>query len=297
MTFDPTANPFAGIGHTIASSPAVVPAEGGGAPPVKKPIEVIAKDIVQDYPSGNGVNRVIDGITLEFNGPGIHMLLGPSGCGKSTLLRMLGGVRPPKVRTPTSGTVTIDGVLCESQLDDAITVFQAYANRPDLNVRQNVEFPFRLSLWKKRVKSDEVKVRVDEMIEAVGLTDKQKLYPAQLSGGQNQRVALARALALKPRILLMDEPFGALDAQTRQGMQNLLVKLYNQQPCLIVFVTHDVSEALILGDRVIMLSTGPAKVVDTFLIAAPRGRTDEWLRGSEALSMQTRVLSTLGRRG
>jgi len=253
------------------------------------------KEIVQEYPTadGKGVTRVCDKISLQFDEPGINMLLGPSGCGKSTILRMMGGVRPIGVKTPTAGAVLIDGMPCEGAHDDAAMVFQRYANRPDLTVWDNVYFPFRMKLWKKRVPGAEAEKRVKDVLAAVGLADKHDLYPAQLSGGQNQRVALARALVLRPRILLMDEPFSALDAQIRQEMQHLLVKLYEMQPCLIVFVTHDVTEALMLGDRVITLSTQPARVADDFRITEPRPRSAVWARSTESVKMEERILNLL----
>lgn len=257
-------------------------------------ISIALKDIVQEYtaPDG-GVTRVVGGINLAFERPGINMLLGPSGCGKSTILHMMGGVRPMGVKTPTSGAVLIDGRPCDGAHDDSVMVFQRYANRPDLTVFENVAFPFRLKLWRQRVPEGEWRDRVAQMLAAVGLTDKTDLRPAQLSGGQNQRVALARALVLRPRILLMDEPFGALDAQTREEMQHLLVKLYNDRPCLVVFVTHDVTEALALGDRVIVLSTQPAKVADDFAITEPRPRSAAWQRSSEAVKLEERILDQL----
>ena len=257
-------------------------------------ISIALKDIVQEYPAPDGgVTRVVGGINLAFERPGINMLLGPSGCGKSTILHMMGGVRPMGVKTPTSGAVLIDGKPCDGAHDDSVMVFQRYANRPDLTVFENVAFPFRLKLWRQRVPEGEWRDRVAQMLAAVGLTDKKDLRPAQLSGGQNQRVALARALVLRPRILLMDEPFGALDAQTREEMQHLLVKLYNDRPCLVVFVTHDVTEALALGDRVIVLSTQPAKVADDFVITEPRPRAAAWQRSSEAVKLEERILDQL----
>ena len=256
---------------------------------------VIALDrIVQEYPRPEGgVNRVVDDLSLRFTGPSINMLLGPSGCGKSTLLYMMGGVRPQNTNMPTSGSITIDGELCHDAHDDAVMVFQRYANRPDLNVYDNVAFPFRLKLWRDRIPAAERRDKVLQMLDAVGLADKAKLLPSQLSGGQNQRIALARSLMLRPRILLMDEPFGALDAQTREDMQTLLVKLYQDYPCLIVFVTHDVTEALLLGDRVVVLSTQPARIADDFEIATPKPRDVGWLRMAEATALEQRILSRL----
>jgi ABC-type nitrate/sulfonate/bicarbonate transport system ATPase subunit len=257
-------------------------------------VSIAIKDIVQEYPApSGGVTRVVDGISLNFERPGINMLLGPSGCGKSTILHMLGGVRPMGTKTPTSGSILIDGVECHGAHDDSVMVFQRYANRPDLTVFENVAFPFRLKLWREKIAEKEWRQRVAEMLKAVGLADKQQLRPAQLSGGQNQRVALARALVLRPRILLMDEPFGALDAQTREEMQRLLIDLYTAAPCLVVFVTHDVTEALMLGDRVIVLSTQPARIADDFTIDAPRPRATEWQRSAEAIRFEERILSQL----
>ncbi|MEZ4239332.1 MAG: ABC transporter ATP-binding protein [Myxococcota bacterium] len=258
-------------------------------------VSVDLKAIVQEYPKadGTGVNRILDGVDLALTRPEIVMLLGPSGCGKSTLLRMMGGVRPHGVATPTSGTITIDGVPCTGAHDDAVMVFQRYANRPDLSTRENVAFPFRFGLWKRKVDPSTAAKRVEDMLAAVGLQDKAKLKPHQLSGGQNQRVALARALVLRPRILLMDEPFGALDAQTRDEMQTLLVRLHEEHPCLVVFVTHDVTEALRLGDRVVVLSAGPARIVDDFAIEEPRPRSTAWQRSTGATRLEERILNHL----
>jgi ABC-type nitrate/sulfonate/bicarbonate transport system ATPase subunit len=255
---------------------------------------VEAISIVQEYgqPDG-GVLRVLDGINLKLERPAINMLLGPSGCGKSTLLKMLGGVRPWDVPTPTSGQVKIEGVHCDGPHPDTVMVFQHYNNRPDLTVRENVLYPFQFHEWKRRVNAKDAQARVDAMLEEVGLADKRDQYPSQLSGGQNQRVALARALVLHPRVLLMDEPFGALDAQTRSAMQSLLVRLHQAHPCVIVFVTHDVTEALLLGDRVIVLSTQPATIVDDFEIAQRQPRGSDWLMGHEVRSLHDRVVTHL----
>lgn len=262
-------------------------------PRVAAPL-IAATDIVQEYDQADGKSlRVIDGVSLNFERPSINMLLGPSGCGKSTLLRMLGGVRPWNVKTPTSGRIEVEGVACEGAHPDAVMVFQHYANRPDLTVRENVFYPFIFGEWRKRVSTREAQARVDQMLDEVGLLDKRDLFPAQLSGGQNQRVALARALVLRPKILLMDEPFGALDAQTRANMQSLLIRLHATHPCVIVFVTHDVTEALLLGDRVIVLSTQPARIIDDFEIGELKPRGQNWLSSAEVRVMHDRVVGHL----
>ena len=263
--------------------------------PKAAPVSLSLQNICQEFPSPGGgpPNRVIHDISLSFNQPGINMLLGPSGCGKSTMLHMMGGVRPFDVRTPTSGKVLIDDQACNEPHPDAVMVFQQYSNRPDKTVWENIYFPFTLGLWRRRVSSAEAKQRTEAMLASVGLSDKRDLYPHQISGGQNQRVALARALVLRPRILLMDEPFGALDAQTREEMQVLLANLYKDNPCLVMFVTHDVTEALILGDRVIVFATQPAIVSDDFAITVPRPRDSAWMRSAEATALQERVLSRL----
>lgn len=230
-------------------------------------INQVYPTVVAGKPS---TNTVIEKVDLIIQGPSINVLMGPSGCGKSTLLRMMGGVRPQGVQTPTSGKVLIDSELIFDQIDDAVTVFQQYSNRPDLTVKENVMFPFTLKFWKSRISKEEANQRVEEMLKAVGLADKADLYPTQLSGGQNQRVALARALALRPKILLMDEPFGALDAVTRREMQELLINLFNMNPCVIVLITHDVREAIAIADRIIMMGAKPGRIVfDQGLAAQP----------------------------
>ncbi len=256
------------------------------------------RDIVQRYPApdGSGDVTIVGGISLSLDRPSINMLLGPSGCGKSTLLRMMGGVRPYGMRTPTSGEVLIDGAPCHAEHDDVVMVFQTYSNRPDLTVEQNIALPFKLKLWRDRVSAAERAERIAWAMDRVGLSDRAANLPRQLSGGQNQRVALARALALKPRILLMDEPFGALDAQTRSEMQLLLIKLWEEQQCLVVFVTHDVEEALVLGDRILVLSTRPAALALDLELPDHRPRDELWLRSTRVLNMEKDIRAVLAQR-
>lgn len=243
---------------------------------------IILSNIHQSFPSpakkGEMV-EVIHDVSLTLEGNQIVMLLGPSGCGKSTLMRMMGGSRPFNVKTPTSGTVMINGEVCNDQHNDVVMVFQKYLNRPDLTVLENVLFPFRAKVWNTRF--PDVKERTDRakaLLEEVGLGDKMNYSCSQLSGGQNQRVAIARALVVQPRIILMDEPFGALDEQTRLEMQKLTARLHRQHNSLIVFVTHAIDEALLMGDRILVLSGKPAQISADIILDIPREMRDShWL--------------------
>ncbi|HBK55254.1 MAG TPA: hypothetical protein DDZ76_03065, partial [Xanthomonadales bacterium] len=205
-----------------------------------------------------------------------------------TLLRMVAGLD-----APSQGRCSIEGARIVGPGRDRGMVFQSYTSFPWLTVRQNVEYGLDLAANRAR------KPRgpgVDAILERVGLARFADHYPSQLSGGMRQRVAIARALANQPKVLLMDEPFGALDAQTRGDMQTLLHTLHRNNPCLIVFVTHDVTEALMLGDRVVVLSTQPARIADDFRIVEPRPRSSAWQRSSEAVAMEERILDQLHNR-
>lgn len=176
------------------------------------------------------------------------VLLGPSGCGKSTILTLISGLA-----LPDSGEVRIKGKLVNGPADDSATVPQAYTCYPWLTVLKNVEFGLNLQGVGKKQRREIAM----EYLGKVGLQDRAEAYPKQLSGGMQQRVAIARTLAMKPPIVLMDEPFGALDAQTRSDMQQMLLQLWESERNTIVFVTHDISEALLLGDRVIVFPSRP----------------------------------------
>ena len=176
------------------------------------------------------------------------VLLGPSGCGKSTILTLMSGLT-----LPDEGEVRLNGKLVTGPAHDSATVPQAYTCFPWLTVLKNVEFGLTLAGRDKK----ERKAIAIEYLKKVGLADRWNAYPKQLSGGMQQRVAIARTLAIKPSIVLMDEPFGALDAQTRSDMQQMLLKLWDEEKNTIIFVTHDITEALLLGDRVIVFPTRP----------------------------------------
>jgi NitT/TauT family transport system ATP-binding protein len=182
----------------------------------------------------------------------VVVFLGPSGCGKSTILKAVAGLLPP-----TEGEVLVDGVHVTDVGRDRGMVFQAYTSFGWLTVRENVEYGLRLRGMNKQ-KRREIS---DKILQQVGLADFADRYPKDLSGGMKQRVAIARTLVNNPRVVLMDEPFGALDPQTRWGMQSLLLDVSRANDNTILFVTHDVSEAVYLGDTIYVLSSRPARIL------------------------------------
>ena len=211
--------------------------------------------------------EVLDGIDLEIGQGRLTCVVGPSGCGKTTLLRVIGGLEEP-----TAGEVLLDGNAVTGPGPDRGVVFQEYALFPWRTVLKNVTFGLTL----KGLGADEARSRADDYLDTVGLKGYENLYPRELSGGMKQRVAIARTLAVEPRILLMDEPFASLDAQTRNGMQEFLAELWLRTPVTIVFVTHSVDEAVFLGQEIVGLSRRPARVVERFTndLPYPRNRTD-----------------------
>jgi NitT/TauT family transport system ATP-binding protein len=197
-------------------------------------------------------------------------LVGPSGCGKSTLLRIIDGLIPPD-----SGEVFIGGQkVLEPSLDRGF-VFQQFNLLPWRSVIGNVEF----GLENLGVKKDERRRRAEEIIKLVDLEGFEHYYPAQLSGGMQQRVGLARALAVEPTILLMDEPFGSVDDQTRMLLQDELLKIWQRDQKTVLFVTHDIEEALYLGDRIVVMRARPSRISRTMDVPFERPRTDR-VRGS-----------------
>lgn len=180
------------------------------------------------------------------------VLLGPSGCGKSTILALISGLT-----APDEGEVRAFGELVTGPSSYSVTVPQAYTCFPWLTVRKNVEF----GLVVQGVLRPEREERALEYLNRVGLADRRDAYPKELSGGMQQRVAIARTLAMNPRIVLMDEPFGALDAQTRTEMQQMLLQVREKEKNTIIFVTHDISEAVLLADRILVFSKNPARII------------------------------------
>ncbi|HEX7287990.1 MAG TPA: ABC transporter ATP-binding protein [Candidatus Angelobacter sp.] len=243
-------------------------------------------------PSGEKIEAIKD-INLEvedaFSAAGrdigeFRVLLGPSGCGKSTLLRMIAGLDKP-----TSGEVVVNGVPVTGPGKDRGMVFQKYTSFPWLSVRENVEYGMRIN----HVPDAQRKETADRLLKEVGLTEFADVYPDTLSGGMQQRVAIARTLALRPSVILMDEPFGALDAQTRSDMQQLLLKIWDETACTILFVTHDVEEAVYLADRIFIMSSHPGTIVEDVQVPFDRPRDLELKEKSEFHELQHYVLGRL----
>ncbi|MEV6560583.1 ABC transporter ATP-binding protein [Nocardia sp. NPDC051756] len=208
-----------------------------------------------------GDRTVVDGLDLDVAPGEILVLVGKSGCGKSTVLRALAGLR-----TPQGGTVLADDATVTGPSADRALVFQDDALLPWRTVRQNIELPLRL----RGLPRGKRKERAQHWVSEIGLTGYADFLPRDLSGGMRQRVQLARSLAGAPRAVLMDEPFGALDTQTRATMQRLLIDTWRAHPTTIVFVTHDLDEALLLGDRIAVLGGGTLRAV----VDVPNPRQD-----------------------
>ena len=228
-----------------------------------------------------GSLEVLAGIDLEARPGQVLAVLGPSGCGKSTLLRVLAGFE-----TATSGEVLLDGVRLTGPSPDRGMVAQAGGLFPWLSLRDNLAFGPRAA---RRSVADVGEV-VDELLSATGLDGFADVLPQQLSGGMRQRAAIAQVLANRPPVLLLDEPFGALDAQTRLRMHEWLLALLAERPTTVLLVTHDVEEALLLGDRLCLLSNRPARVVDELAVPVTGARGRAVLAEPEFVRMKAAVL-------
>lgn len=209
-------------------------------------------------------------LSLAINDNEFFCLVGPSGCGKSTLLKIIAGLE-----SVDGGIISIDGDRINGPGLNRGMVFQDYALFPWLTVEKNVEFGLEL----RNVPQKERKEKVKRYIDMVGLSGFEKSYSQQLSGGMKQRVAIARALSLSPKILLMDEPLGALDAFTRLQMQEEITRIWKEEKQTVVFVTHDIEEAVYLGDRIAVMTPNPGKIkkLVEIPIPRPRKRTDPFL--------------------
>jgi ABC-type nitrate/sulfonate/bicarbonate transport system ATPase subunit len=232
-------------------------------------VSIEFKNISKTYSLEGGRTKLLalSEVSLSAEPEEFVCLLGPSGCGKSTLLKMAAGLENADV-----GTVMLDGEPVKSPRAGCGMVFQDYALYPWLTVEQNVSFGLELRGENKEF----IRKTSTRFIELVGLLGFEKVFPRQLSGGMKQRVALARVLVMSHKILLMDEPFGALDSFTRMEMQAELINLWQQQPATVLFVTHDIEEAVYLADRIVVMTPRPGQVktIVSVPISRPRHRTD-----------------------
>ncbi|MHB1041793.1 MAG: ABC transporter ATP-binding protein [Eubacteriales bacterium] len=224
---------------------------------------IIVEGVTKEYGEGKSRLTALDNINITVRAQEFVALLGPSGCGKSTLLRIIGGLA-----RPTRGRVIVDGTEVNGPGPDRGMVFQSYTLFPWLTVQGNIEFGLR----EKGMSAPERTLVARRYIDLVGLRGFENAFPKALSGGMKQRVAIARALANDPEVLLLDEPFGALDTQTRSLMQELLLEVWEQFHKTIVFVTHDVEEAIFMADRVVIMTARPGRVKETIEVDLPRPR-------------------------
>ena len=215
-----------------------------------------------------------------------RVLLGPSGCGKSTLLRLIAGLD-----RPDSGEVLVNDQPVDGPGKDRGMVFQKYTSFPWLTVADNIAYGLKINSVPEQ-KRNEI---VAQLIRDIGLSGFENAYPETLSGGMQQRVAIARTLALRPAVILMDEPFGALDAQTRSEMQQLLLKVWDETASTILFVTHDVEEAIYLADRVFIMSAHPGTIFEDVQVPFDRPRSLDLKQRNEFHELQSYVLGRLRR--
>ncbi len=213
---------------------------------------------------GSGPLTVFEGLDLAVRDGEALSILGPSGCGKTTLLRCMHGLAGID-----DGRIVIDGVEVRGPSRKVAMVFQHFGLMPWKRVRENVAYGLELA----RVPRATIDERVERYIDMVGLRGFERAYPYALSGGMQQRVGLARALAVEPDVLLMDEPFGSLDALTREVLQNELLRIYQERPRTMVFITHSIEEAIAVGDRVVVLSSRPARVREIVAVDIEGPRT------------------------
>jgi NitT/TauT family transport system ATP-binding protein len=261
-----------------------------------KRLKIAVKNVARSFRSPQGervdalanVNfEIEDAFSKEGRDIGeLRVLLGPSGCGKSTLLRLIAGLD-----CPDSGEVLVNDHTVEGPSRDRGMVFQKYTSFPWLNVADNIGYGLRIN----GVSSEKRGEIVSQLIQAVGLTGFEKAYPETLSGGMQQRVAIARTLALRPSVILMDEPFGALDAQTRSEMQQLLLRVWDETASTILFVTHDVEEAIYLADRIFIMSAHPGTIVEDVQVPFDRPRDLNLKQRNEFHELQNYVLGCLRR--
>lgn len=246
----------------------------------EEPVVLEVEALTRHFASSAGQVTAIADISFVVHHRELLSVVGPSGCGKSTLIRIIAGLDDP-----SAGSVRLSGATIRGPGADRGMVFQHYSLFPWLSVIDNVAFGLRMRGEKRAV----ARAEASHWLDIVGLTKFARYYPHQLSGGMKQRVAIARALANQPRILLMDEPFGALDAQTRASMQSHLLRIHRQVDVTILFITHDLDEAVYLSDRVVVLGRLPGHIVEIVPVPLSRPRTHACMLTPEFLAIRERV--------
>ena len=234
----------------------------------ERPVALEVRGLTKHFETPRGVVTALDDVSFSVHKRELMCVIGPSGCGKSTLVRILAGLE-----TPSSGEVRVYGEPVSGAGPDRGMVFQGYTLFPWLSVKENVMFGPKMAGKSDYVAQSEAR----EWIDLVGLSKFENSYPHQLSGGMKQRVAIARALANQPRVLFMDEPFGALDAQTRCKMQSYLLEIWKNVDITIVFITHDLDESIFLADRILVLDANPGRVREIVEVPVPRPRVETQL--------------------
>lgn len=245
-------------------------------------IKVRIDQVKKVYNGRNGEMVALNGVSLDIKDNEFVCVVGPSGCGKSTLLNIIAGLLEP-----TSGAVYVDDQKVVGTGVERGVVFQQYALFPWLTVKKNVEFGLKL----KGLPKDEIEETAMKYIRMVELEKFANAYPKELSGGMKQRVAIARAYAVNPQVLLMDEPFGALDAQTRTQLQSELLKTWEEERKTCFFITHDVEEAIILAQRVVIMSARPGRIKEIVEIDIPYPRTQETRMDPTFIELKTYIWS------
>lgn len=246
----------------------------------QRPVILEVKDLCKEFETPTGSVTALKNINFKTHRREFVCVIGPSGCGKSTLIRILAGLE-----TLSSGQMLLEGQEVHGPGPDRGMVFQGYTLFPWLTVKKNVMFGLQMSGHSRETSEEEAL----QWIDLVGLTKFAGSYPHQLSGGMKQRVAIARALANQPRILLMDEPFGALDAQTRAKMQSYLMEIWQNIDITILFITHDLDEAIYLADRILVLKAHPGEVQELIEVPVPQPRSPDQLLSPEFLATKKRL--------
>lgn len=243
--------------------------------------KLVARNVSKIYSSARGDVHALEDINLEVDDGGFFTLIGHSGCGKSTFLRIAAGLEEA-----TSGEILVDGEVHTNPDQDRGMVFQSYTLFPWLTVVQNIEFGLRMRQMNKKERRE----KALSYLELVHLEEFANSYPKELSGGMKQRVAIARAVANEPKVLMMDEPFGALDADTRERMQNLLLEIRDTRKLTVVFITHDIDEAIVLSEKIAILSARPGQLQQIMDVTLPYPRDIEMKMSPEFIAIKRQLI-------